>query len=91
MLLSDDLVCIEQTRYAVCRFLGARLASLCPLAPSDEVLVPLAHSHHEIVGLRVAGHGVAEIAQKAGRANRPVERILQEFRQVLRDQIREPE
>lgn len=90
LLISDYLVCIEPIRHAVCRFLGPRLASLCPLAPSDEVLVPLTRPHREIVELRVAGHEVAEIARKTERAKRPVERILQEFRQVLRDQIREP-
>lgn len=57
----------------------------------DELLAPLPPLHRKIVELRVAGHEVAEIARKTGRAKRSVERILQEFRQTLREQIHEPE
>lgn len=49
----------------------------------DELLAPLPESHREIVMLRIAGHEVAEIAAKVGRAKRSVERILQEFRNGL--------
>jgi DNA-directed RNA polymerase specialized sigma24 family protein len=53
----------------------------------DELLDPSPPSHRQIVELRVAGYEVAEAAQATGRAKRSVERILQEFRQVLRDHI----
>jgi len=35
------------------------------------------------VTARIAGHEVAEIARRTGRAKRSVERILQEFRAAL--------
>lgn len=57
----------------------------------DELLAPLPAGHREIVELRVAGHEVAEIAAKTGRAKRSVERILQEFRESLRGQIHDPD
>ncbi|HVK11613.1 MAG TPA: sigma-70 family RNA polymerase sigma factor [Gemmataceae bacterium] len=49
----------------------------------DELLAPLPPVHREIVTLRIAGHEVAEIAAKTGRAKRSVERILQEFKASL--------
>jgi RNA polymerase sigma-70 factor (ECF subfamily) len=49
----------------------------------DEVLAPLPPGHREIVTARIAGHEVAEIARRTGRAKRSVERILQEFRAAL--------
>ena len=57
----------------------------------DELLAPLPAGHREIVDLRVAGHEVAEIAAKTGRAKRSVERILQEFRAKLHGLIRDVE
>lgn len=57
----------------------------------DELLGPLPATHREIIELRVAGHEVAEIAAKTGRAKRSVERILQDFRHTLRGQIHEPD
>jgi RNA polymerase sigma-70 factor (ECF subfamily) len=57
----------------------------------DELLGPLPPTHREIIELRVAGHEVAEIASRTGRAKRSVERILQDFRQTLRGQIHEPD
>jgi RNA polymerase sigma-70 factor, ECF subfamily len=56
----------------------------------DELLAPLSPSHREIIDLRVAGHEVAEIAARTGRAKRSVERILQEFRRKLHGLIHEP-
>jgi RNA polymerase sigma-70 factor (ECF subfamily) len=57
----------------------------------DELLAPLSPSHREIIDLRVAGHEVAEIAVRTGRAKRSVERILQEFRRKLHGLIHEAE
>jgi RNA polymerase sigma-70 factor, ECF subfamily len=53
----------------------------------DEVLDRLPAGHRRIVELRVEGFEVAEIAQQTGRAKRSVERILQEFRDRLRQEI----
>jgi RNA polymerase sigma-70 factor (ECF subfamily) len=53
----------------------------------DEVLGRLPGSQRQIVELRIEGREVAEIAQKSGRAKRSVERILQEFRDRLRQAI----
>ncbi len=49
----------------------------------DEVLEQLPAGHREIVELRIQGCEVAEIATRAGRAKRSVERVLQEFRKQL--------
>ena len=57
----------------------------------DELLAPLSATHREIIDLRVAGHEVAEISARTGRAKRSVERILQEFRESLRGQIHDPD
>ncbi|MFO0810204.1 MAG: sigma-70 family RNA polymerase sigma factor [Gemmataceae bacterium] len=55
----------------------------------DEILARLPGSHRQIVELRIEGHDVAEIARRAGRAKRSVERILQEFRERLSAEIRD--
>jgi RNA polymerase sigma-70 factor (ECF subfamily) len=55
----------------------------------DELLAPLPAGHRQIVELRVAGHEVADIAARVGRAKRSVERILQEFRNRLYAHLRE--
>lgn len=55
----------------------------------DELLAPLPGSHRDIVTLRIAGHEVADIAAKTGRAKRSVERILQEFRARLQGVLNE--
>jgi RNA polymerase sigma-70 factor (ECF subfamily) len=68
---------------------GAALATL--RMTIDELLAPLSPSHREIIDLRVAGHEVAEIAARTGRAKRSVERILQEFRRKLHGLIHEPD
>lgn len=57
----------------------------------DELLAPLSPMHREIITMRIAGHEVAEIATKVGRAKRSVERILQEFRASLSAVLHEPE
>jgi RNA polymerase sigma-70 factor (ECF subfamily) len=49
----------------------------------DEYLAGLPADEREVVGLRMTGHSVAEIAQKTGRARRTVERILQNARAQL--------
>lgn len=53
----------------------------------DEVLAQLPAGHREIVELRIQGCEVAEIATRAGRAKRSVERVLQEFRKQLAGSI----
>jgi RNA polymerase sigma-70 factor, ECF subfamily len=45
-----------------------------------EALERLPLPHREVVALRLAGHGVAEVAEKVGRSKRTVERLLQECR-----------
>jgi RNA polymerase sigma-70 factor (ECF subfamily) len=55
----------------------------------EELLAPLPASHREIITLRIAGHEVADIAARSGRAKRSVERILQEFRTSLRGALDE--
>jgi RNA polymerase sigma-70 factor (ECF subfamily) len=49
----------------------------------DEYLARLPADEREVVGLRMTGHTVAEIAQRTGRARRTVERILQNARTQL--------
>lgn len=49
----------------------------------DEILGQLPPGHREIVELRVQGYEVAQIAERARRAKRSVERVLQEFRKQL--------
>jgi RNA polymerase sigma-70 factor (ECF subfamily) len=49
----------------------------------DEILAPLPDSYRQVVHLRIEGHEVGEIAARAGRSRRSVERILQEFRAKL--------
>lgn len=71
---------------------GADDASLTALRLTiDEILARLPPAYREVVELRVAGHEVAEIAARTGRAKRSVERILQEFRETLRGQVDEPD
>lgn len=50
----------------------------------EEMLAHFPLPHREIIGLRLEGHEVTEIAQKVGRSKRTVERILQEARERLR-------
>jgi RNA polymerase sigma-70 factor (ECF subfamily) len=49
----------------------------------DEYLAGLPADEREVVGLRMTGHSVAEIAGRTGRARRTVERILQNARTQL--------
>ncbi|CAN5352083.1 hypothetical protein BH11PLA2_BH11PLA2_31540 [soil metagenome] len=53
----------------------------------DELLGPLPPSYREVIDLRIAGHDVNEIARVSKRAKRSVERILQEFRDLLQERI----
>jgi RNA polymerase sigma-70 factor (ECF subfamily) len=55
----------------------------------DDILDRLPASQRRIVELRVEGHEVADIARLTGRAKRSVERILQEFRERLRADVRD--
>lgn len=52
-----------------------------------EVLDQLPPGHRAIVEQRIEGCEVAEIAVRAGRAKRSVERVLQEFRKQLAESI----
>lgn len=49
----------------------------------QESLALLPDAHREMVGLRIEGYEVTEIAERTGRAKRTVERILQEARKQL--------
>ncbi len=55
----------------------------------DEILEQWPANQREIIHLRIEGHSVDEISQKVGRAKRTVERILQRFKQELK-QIVDP-
>jgi RNA polymerase sigma-70 factor (ECF subfamily) len=55
----------------------------------DELLGALPESLRAIVALRIEGYEVEEIAQRARRSRRSVERALNEFRARLRPLIRE--
>ena len=57
----------------------------------EELLAPLPPTHREIIELRIAGHEVADIAARTGRAKRSVERILHEFRAGLQGVLNERE
>lgn len=54
-----------------------------------EILEALPPGHRPIVELRIEGHEVSEIARRAQRSKRTVERVLQEFRRRLDSQIHE--
>ena len=53
----------------------------------DDLLESMSPSQREIVTLRIRGHEVNEISASCKRAKRTVERVLQEFRQQLFDQL----
>ena len=53
----------------------------------DDVLAQLPDRNREIVRLRIDGFSVLEISKQTVRAQRSVERVLQEFRQLLLNQI----
>lgn len=55
----------------------------------DEALQRLPAEHKQMIELRIAGHGVAEIARQTGRSKRTVERILQEARKQLAELLDE--
>lgn len=52
-----------------------------------ETLDRLPRPLRDVVGLRLAGHEVAEVARQLGRSKRTVERLLQECRQELRNYL----
>ena len=53
----------------------------------DDLLESMSPSQREIVTLRIRGHEVNEISASCKRVKRTVERVLQEFRQQLFDQL----
>jgi len=53
----------------------------------EDGLARLPDRYRSVVEHRIAGDDVADIAKKVGRAKRSVERMLQEFRQVLLDLV----
>jgi len=53
----------------------------------EDLLNSMSPSQREIVMLRIQGHEVNEISTSCKRAKRTVERVLQEFRQQLCDQL----
>jgi len=53
----------------------------------EDLLDSMTPSQREIVMLRIRGHEVNEISTSCKRAKRTVERVLQEFRQQLCDQL----
>ncbi len=57
----------------------------------DEILARHAAVDRAIIGLRIEGHGVAEIAGRVHRSRRTVERVLQGFREELRASLEEGE
>src|SRR5262249_50232185 len=54
----------------------------------DEALDALPESHRPIIRLRTEGYEVAEIANKLHRAQRTVERVLQNFRKNMAEVLR---
>lgn len=56
----------------------------------DEMLGGLSETQQQIVLLRIDGCQVEDIAARTGRSKRTVERVLQTFRQCLREFIDEP-
>lgn len=54
----------------------------------DELLEGRPESVRDIVRLRIENYEVAEIAERTGRSKRTVERVLQEFRTQLADELK---
>ena len=53
----------------------------------DDIMKNLTASQREIVMLRIEGSHINEIAEKTGRAKRSIERVLQQFRESLSEQL----
>lgn len=53
----------------------------------EEILSTLTETQKSMITLRIEGHEVDEIARQTGRSKRSVERILQNFRQQLSQQL----
>jgi RNA polymerase sigma-70 factor, ECF subfamily len=57
----------------------------------EEAMENLPESHRPIIRLRTEGYDVAEIATQLGRAQRTVERVLQQFRAHMAEVLRSEE
>jgi RNA polymerase sigma-70 factor (ECF subfamily) len=56
----------------------------------DDAIATLPETSRQIVRLRIEGHEVAEIAARASRSKRSVERVLQQFRDQLQGLLDDP-
>jgi RNA polymerase sigma-70 factor (ECF subfamily) len=56
----------------------------------EEVLEQFPEKARSLIRLRLEGHEVSEVAQRTGVSKRTVERILQDFRHILRDKMTAP-
>jgi RNA polymerase sigma-70 factor, ECF subfamily len=57
----------------------------------DELLEEMSDTQRQMVMMRIAGHGIDDIARTTHRAKRSVERVLQRFRSRLGETLREDE
>jgi RNA polymerase sigma-70 factor, ECF subfamily len=57
----------------------------------DEILDRLPSSHRDVLNLRIEGYEIAEIAVKTAKSKRSVERILQEFRKRIAEELGTPD
>lgn len=57
----------------------------------DEMIEQLPEAHQQIIRLHIEGWNVPEISVETQRSRRTIERVLQEFRQQLREQIQSDE
>lgn len=53
----------------------------------SDMLNDMPESSREVIALRIEGHEVNTIAERTGRAKRSVERVLQEFRNALTQEL----
>jgi RNA polymerase sigma-70 factor (ECF subfamily) len=56
----------------------------------DDAIAALPESSRQMVRLRIDGHEVGDIAARAGRSKRSVERVLQQFRDHLKGLLDDP-
>ncbi len=54
----------------------------------DEAIEKLPAAHQRIIQLHIEGWNVPEISRETTRSKRTIERVLQEFRLTLKEQIR---
>lgn len=78
----DQAACLEDTDQEALLVLRMTI---------DEVLSQQSESNQKIIQLRIDGHSLAEIAERTGRAQRSIERVLQAFRKSLLAEIGEPD